>query len=186
MNKAPSFCATALINGKDVIKDFSLDQYLDKQYVVFIFYPKDFSGVCPTEMWAFQDRLGDFQQRGAVVVSCSVDTEEVHKAWVNTSRDKNGIEGITFPIISDASKTISINYNTLGGEYFYDEEGGFAFEGAPIPFRGTFIINKKGVVMYESINFFTIARDVDTVLRELDAIQHFETTGEACLANWKK
>lgn len=186
LKKAPEFTATALLNGQEVVKDFSLSQYLGKNYVVLFFYPKDFSGVCPSEMWAFQDRLADFEKRGAVVVSCSTDTEETHKAWINTPRDKGGIAGVTYPMIADAAKTVATNYGVLGGDYFYEEDGKLAFEGAPIALRGTFIINKEGVVMYESVNFFTLARSIDQVLRELDALQHFEQNGEICLANWQK
>ena len=184
--KAPYFNATALIDGQQVVTDFSLDQYEGDKYVVLFFYPKDFSGVCPTEFWAFQERLADFEQRGAVVVGCSGDTDAAHKAWVNMPRDKNGIEGITFPLVADMAKTIAFNYGVLGGDFAYEEDGRMAFDGAPIALRGTFIINKKGIVMYESVNFFTVARDIDAILRELDAIQHFETSGEVCLANWKK
>jgi peroxiredoxin 2/4 len=185
-HKAPQFQATALIDGQKIVNDFSLAQYEGEKYVVLFFYPKDFSGVCPTEFWAFQERLADFEKRGAVVVGCSCDSDAAHKAWVNTPRDKNGIEGVTFPLVADTAKTIAIDYGVLGGEYVYDENGKLAFEGAPISLRGTFIINKNGVVMYESVNFFTVARDIDIILRELDAIQHFEQSGEVCLANWKK
>jgi peroxiredoxin (alkyl hydroperoxide reductase subunit C) len=184
LKKAPSFQATAVIDGK-VEQNFSLDK-LEGKYVVLFFYPKDFSGVCPTEFWAFQDRLEDFNKRNAVVIGCSGDSDESHKVWLKTPRANNGIEGITFPLIADLSKTIISNYGVLGGDYFYDEEGKMAFEGSPIALRGTFIINPKGIVMYESVNFFTIARDIDAILRELDAIQNFEINGELCLANWKK
>ncbi len=185
LKKAPSFSATAVINS-EVVHHFSLEQYEGKKYVVLFFYPKDFSGICPTEMWAFQERLADFESRDAVIVSCSADSEETHKAWLATSRENNGIEGITFPMVSDSANTIASNYGVLGGEYYYDDEGKFAFEGSPIALRGTFIIDKEGVVMHEAINFFTIARQIDGVLRELDAIRNFKENGEVCLANWKK
>ncbi len=185
LKQAPHFSAPAVMDGK-VEQNFSLEQYLDKNYVVLFFYPKDFSGVCPTEFWAFQERLKDFQDRNAVVIGCSTDSDECHKAWLRTPRKDNGIEGVTFPLVADMSKTIAINYGVLGGEYTYDDEGKTVFEGSPICLRGTFIIDKKGVVMYESKNFYTIARDVEAVLRELDAIQNFQINGELCLANWKK
>lgn len=184
LKKAPSFKATAVVAG-EVIQDFSLEQYEGK-YVVLFFYPKDFSGICPSEMWAFQESLSDFESRNAVVVACSTDSEEVHKAWLNTPREKGGIEGATYPIISDTSKTIATNYGVLAGEYFYDDEGKLAFEGAPIALRATFIIDKSGVVMHEAVNFFTVARAMDNILRELDAIQNFQEHGQICLANWKK
>ncbi|TAF68315.1 MAG: peroxiredoxin [Cytophagales bacterium] len=185
LKKAPSFNATAVVKG-EVVKDFTLEQFQGEKYVVLFFYPKDFSGVCPTEMWAFQERSADFEKRNAVVIGCSTDSEESHKVWLSMPREKNGIADVHFPIIADHAKTIASNYGILGGDFFYDEEGKLAFEGSPIALRGTFIINKAGVVMYESINFFTIARDIDQILRELDALQHFEQKGEVCLANWKK
>lgn len=184
LQQAPQFTAPALVDGK-VVQNFSLEQYLDKQYVVLFFYPKDFSGVCPTEMWALQESLSAFAEREAAVVACSTDTEEVHQAWVNTPRDKNGIEGITFPIIADTAKTIAANFGVLGGYGDIDDEGNATFVGAPIALRGTYIINKKGTVMYESHNFFTIARNIPSVMRELDALRNFEVNGEICLANWK-
>jgi peroxiredoxin 2/4 len=184
LKQIPSFTAEAIVNG-ELKKDFSLNQFKGK-YVVLFFYPKDFSGVCPSEFWAFQERLADFEARNAVVIGCSTDTDAAHKAWLKTPRDKNGIEGITFPIIADTSKAITSNFGVLGGYYEYDEEGFMRFEGSPIALRATFIINKEGVIMHESVNFFTVARHMDSILRELDAIQFFEEQGDVCLANWKK
>lgn len=115
LKKAPSFTATAVINGSEVKNDFSLEAYQDQKYVVLFFYPKDFSAVCPSEMWAFQDRLADFEKRDAVVISCSVDSDACHKAWLNTARDKGGIAGTTYPMVADMSKTIATNYGVLGG-----------------------------------------------------------------------
>lgn len=184
LKKAPAFEAPAVIGNK-VEQNFSLEQFEGK-YIVLFFYPKDFSGICPTEFWAFQDRLADFESRNAVVIGCSGDSDECHKVWLKTPRNQNGIEGITFPLIADMAKTIASNYGVLGGDFTYDEEGRFIFEGSPIALRGTFIINPKGIVMHESVNFFTIARDIEAILRELDAIQLFEKEGQLCFANWKK
>lgn len=185
LRKAPHFVAPAVVNGKEIVKDFSLAQYVGKKYVVFFTYPKDFSGVCPTEFWAFQEKLAEFEKRDCVVVGCSTDTEEAHLAWLNTPRAKNGIEGITFPIVADTAKTIAKNYGVLGGYEDYDEEGYATFVGAPIALRGTFLIDKEGTVFHESINHFLLARDIDEILRNLDALIYFQTSGEACLANWK-
>ena len=184
LKQAPDFIAEAIVDGK-LTKDFSLEQYIDQKYVVLFFYPKDFSAICPSEMWAFQDAIEEFEKRDAVVVGCSTDTDAAHKVWLKTPRNQGGIEGTTYPLIADNSKVISTNYGVLGGNYDYDDEGFLRFEGSPIALRGTFIINKKGVVMYEAKNFFTIARDIDAILRELDAIKNFEENGEVCLANWK-
>lgn len=183
--KAPLFKASAVIDGSKVVRDFSLEQFIGKNEVVLFFYPKDFSGLCPTEMHAFQDKLKDFEERNVKVIACSTDSEETHLAWLDTEKDKGGIKGITYPMVSDLAKTISSNYGVLGGDYDYNEEGELDFIGAPIALRGTFIIDKNGVVMHEYVNFFPLGRNIDEVLRMVDAIQFNQNHGEVCPANWK-
>ncbi len=184
--KAPLFNAPAVINGEEIVDSFSLSQYLGKKHVVFFFYPKDFTFVCPTEIHAFQAKLKEFEQRGAVVVGCSTDTENSHLAWLSMPKEKGGIQGVTYPIVADVSKTIASNYGVLAGEYSYNEAGEMTFEGAPIAFRGTFLINKEGVVMHEMVNFFPIGRSIDEEIRTLDALLHNEKYGEVCPANWEE
>src|SRR5215213_9158975 len=121
--KAPSFKASAVIDGEETVKNFSLDQYLGKKHVVFFFYPKDFTFVCPTELHAFQDRLADFEQRNVAVVTCSTDTEESHWGWLQMGKELGGIKGITYPVVADTSKTIADSFGVLNGQYDYDEEG---------------------------------------------------------------
>ena len=108
--KAPHFSAPAVINGEEIVEKFSLDQFIGKNHVVFFFYPKDFTFVCPTELHAFQAKLGEFEKRGVKVVACSTDTEESHYNWLQMPKDNGGIQGITYPIVADTSKTISTNY----------------------------------------------------------------------------
>lgn len=182
--KAPSFKASAVINGGQVVTDFSLDQYLGKNYVVFFFYPKDFTFVCPTELHAFQSRLEEFKKRGCEVVACSTDTEESHWGWLQMEKKQGGIKGVTYPIIADTSKTISMNYGVLAGDYDYDEQGHTIATGPMIAYRGLFLINKDGKVMHELINFFPLGRNVDEAVRMLDALKHFEEHGEVCPADW--
>ena len=151
--KAPHFTVGAVINGEEIIENFSLEQYFGKKNVLFFFYPKDFTFVCPTEIHAFQDKLAEFEKRDTVVVGCSTDTEETHLAWLNTAKDNAGIQGVTFPIVADAAKTIALNYGVLGGEYSYNNDTKlWSFAGAPIAYRGTFLIDKEGTVRHESIN----------------------------------
>ena len=119
--KAPSFKAKAVINGGEIVENFSLDQYLGKKYVIFFFWPADFTFVCPTEVLAFQDKLAEFEKRNVAVVGCSVDSEFTHWAWLNTEKREGGIKGVTFPIVSDLSKTISENYDVLAGRYDIDD-----------------------------------------------------------------
>jgi peroxiredoxin (alkyl hydroperoxide reductase subunit C) len=184
--KAPLFKAGAVINGDEIIEDFSLEQYLGKNEVIFFFYPKDFTFVCPTEIHAFQEKLAEFEKRGVKVVGCSTDTEETHLAWLMTPKDNGGIEGVTYPIVADVSKTIATNFGVLGGDYDYNEEGELEFDGAPIAFRGTFLIDKEGIVRHEYINFFPLGRNIDDTLRIVDAWQYHEKFGEVCPANWEE
>jgi peroxiredoxin (alkyl hydroperoxide reductase subunit C) len=186
LKKAPSFEAAAVINGDEIIENFSLDQYLGDKYVIFFFYPEDFTFVCPTEIHAFQEKLAEFEKRGAVVVGCSTDSDKAHLTWLSMPKDKGGIQGVTYPIVADTSKTISIAYDVLGGEYGYDDEGNYSFQGAPIALRGTFIIDKEGTVRHQSINHFALGRNIDEYLRILDAIIHNEKYGEVCPANWEE
>ena len=184
--KAPLFSAAAVINGDEIIEDFSLEQFLGKKEVVFFFYPKDFTFVCPTEILAFQEKLAEFEKRNVAVVACSTDTEETHLAWLSTPKNKGGIEGVTYPVVADTSKTIATNFGVLGGEYEYNEEGELVFSGAPIAFRGTFLIDKEGIVRHEYINFFPIGRNIEDTLRVVDAWQYTVKHGEVCPANWEE
>ncbi len=183
---APSFSAAAVIDGEEIVQNFSLDQYKGEKHVVFFFYPKDFTFVCPTEILAFQEKLAEFEKRGVAVVGCSTDTEESHLAWLLTPKSEGGIEGVTFPIVADTDKTIATNYEVLGGEYFYDDEGKLAFEGAPIALRGTFLINREGIIKHAVINDFPLGRNIDEALRMVDVLQHHEKHGEVCPANWEE
>ncbi len=184
--KAPSFKAGAVTKGGVVVSDFSLDQYLGKQHVVFFFYPKDFTFVCPTELHAFQEKLAEFEARNCAVVACSTDTEESHWGWLQMEKNAGGIKGITYPIVADVSKTISDAYGVLAGEYTYDEEGNLTATGPMIAYRGLFLIDKNGVVMHQVVNNFPLGRSVDEALRMVDALQFFEENGEVCPANWTK
>lgn len=185
--KAPHFVAGAVINGEEIVDNFSLQQYVGKNHVIFFFYPKDFTFVCPTEIHAFQAKLAEFTKRNVVVVGCSTDSEETHLAWLNTPKNNGGIEGVTYTLVADISKTISLNYGVLGGEYMYDAETNiWAFQGAPIAYRGTFLIDKDGIIRHESINDFPLGRNIDEYIRLIDAQQHVEQHGEVCPANWEE
>lgn len=184
--KAPSFVATAVLNGKEVVENFSLDQYIGKKYVVLFFYPKDFTFVCPTELLAFQDLLNDFEARNTVVIGCSTDTENSHLAWASTPKNKGGIQGVTYPLVADVAKTIAANYGVLAGDYDINERGEMIFNGTPIAYRGTFLIDKEGIVRHLVINDFPLGRNIEDALRMVEALQHTEEFGEVCPANWNK
>lgn len=184
--KAPVINAPAVVNGEEIVENFSLDQYLGKKDVILFFYPKDFTFVCPTEIHAFQEKLEEFEKRGVAVVGCSCDTEETHLAWLNVPKDQGGIQGVTYPILADSSKTIAHNFGVLAGDWNYDEEGSLTFEGAPIAYRGTFLIDKEGVVRQETVNDLPLGRSVAETLRLVDALRHVEKYGEVCPANWEE
>ncbi len=184
--KAPNFSSSAVINGSEIVNNFSLDQYLNKKYVVFFFYPADFTFVCPTELLAFQEQLDEFAKRNTAVVACSVDSEFSHWKWLQTPLAEGGIKGVTYPLVSDLSKTISENYDVLAGDYEYGENGEVSFNGIPQSFRGLFLIDKHGVVRHQLVNDMPLGRSIDEALRMVDALQFFEQNGEVCPANWKK
>jgi peroxiredoxin (alkyl hydroperoxide reductase subunit C) len=133
---------------------------------------------------AFQAKLGEFEKRGVKVVACSTDTAESHWGWLQMPKAQGGIQGVTYPVVADATKTISANYGVLAGDYDLDEEGNLIATGPMIAYRGLFLIDKEGVVMHQIVNNFPLGRNVDEALRMVDALQHFEENGEVCPANW--
>ena len=169
--KAPDFKATAVVNGSD-FKEVKLSDYQGK-YGVMFFYPLDFTFVCPTELHAFQEKLDTFKKLNCEVLGVSIDSHFSHMAWLNTPRSEGGIKGVTYPVIADIHKTISRDYDVLIPE-------------AGIALRGTFLIDKNGVVQQQTINNLPLGRSVDEMIRLLEALQYTETHGEVCPANWKK
>lgn len=183
---APRFTAQAVINGEEIVEDFSLEQYLGNKHVLLFFYPKDFTFVCPTELHAFQQKLAEFEERNVAVVACSTDTEQSHWGWLQVPKDKGGIQGITYPIVADTTKTISLNFGVLFGNYDYNEDDELITTGPMIAFRGLFLIDKEGIVRHQLVNDLPLGRNVDEALRMVDALQYFENNGEVCPANWSR
>ena len=169
--KAPDFKATAVVNGTD-FKDIKLSDFQGK-YVVMFFYPLDFTFVCPTELHAFQEKLDMFKKHNCEVIGVSIDSHFSHMAWLNTPKTEGGIKGVTYPVVSDIHKTISRDYDVL-------------IPDAGVALRGTFLIDKNGVVQQQTINNLPLGRNVDEMLRLLEALQYTEEHGEVCPANWKK
>jgi peroxiredoxin 2/4 len=184
--KAPSFKAQAVINGGEIVADFSLDQYIGKKEVIFFFYPKDFTFVCPTELHAFQERMAEFESRNVAVVACSTDTEQSHWGWLQVPKAKGGIQGVKYPIVADTTKTISTNYDVLFGDYEVNENDQLVATGPMIAYRGLFLIDKKGIVRHMLINDLPLGRNVEEAIRIVDALQFNEANGEVCPANWSK
>ncbi len=169
--EAPDFTEDAAV-GQSTQK-IKLSDYKGKKYVVLFFYPLDFTFVCPTEIHAFQDVLKEFESRNAVLLGCSVDSAHSHMAWLRTPKNDGGIQGVTYPIIGDIHKRVSRAYDVLD-------------EGAGITYRASFVIDKNGVVQAQVVHHRPIGRNVDEVLRLLDALQYSEEHGEVCPANWHK
>ena len=184
--KAPSFSASAVIKGGQIVANYSLDQFVGEKPVLFFFYPMDFTFVCPTELFAFQNKLAEFEARGVEVVACSTDTEQSHWGWLQMDKAEGGIKGVTYPLVADTSKTISANFGVLAGDYELDENNNMCATGPMIAYRGLFLIDKNGVVQHQIVNNFPLGRNVDEALRMVDALQHFEENGEVCPANWSK
>ncbi len=184
--KAPSFSASAVVNGGQIVENYSLDQFAGEKAVLFFFYPMDFTFVCPTELFAFQNKLSEFESRGCAVVACSTDTEQSHWGWLQMEKEDGGIKGVTYPLVADTDKTISANFGVLSGDYELDKNDNMYSTGPMIAFRGLFLIDKKGVVQHQIVNNFPLGRNVDEALRMVDALQHFEENGEVCPANWSK
>lgn len=169
--KAPQFKAKAVQKDK-ILDDFTLNDFLGK-YVVFFFYPLDFTFVCPTELHAFQDKLKEFEKRNAQVIACSVDSWYSHFAWLQTPKNKGGIQGVEYPIISDLNKQIAKEYQVLK-----EDEG--------IAYRGLFLIDKQGMIKHLLVNDLPLGRSIDEAIRMLDALIFHEEHGEVCPANWSQ
>jgi peroxiredoxin (alkyl hydroperoxide reductase subunit C) len=185
--KAPDFKASAVVNN-EFVDDFSLSQFLGKKYIVLFFYPLDFTFVCPTEILAFQEKLSEFEKANCQVIGVSIDSKFTHYAWLNTPKEKGGIQGVTYPLVADLDKTISLNYGVLAGDYSIDvdEDGNEirTFSGQPVAYRATFLIDLNGVVRHQVVNDLPLGRNIDEALRMLHALQHVEKYGEVCPANW--
>jgi peroxiredoxin (alkyl hydroperoxide reductase subunit C) len=169
--QAPDFAATAVF-GNNEIKDLKLSDYKGK-YVVLFFYPLDFTFVCPSELIAFDHRLAEFKKRNVEVIGVSIDSQFTHLAWKNTPVDKGGIGQVQYPLVADVKHAIC---------QAYDVE----FAAAGVAFRGSFLIDKAGVVQHQVVNNLPLGRNIDEMLRMVDALQFTEEHGEVCPAGWQK
>jgi peroxiredoxin (alkyl hydroperoxide reductase subunit C) len=169
--QAPDFTATAVLPGNE-IKEITLSEYTKGKYVALFFYPLDFTFVCPSELIAFDHRLEEFKKRNVEVLSVSIDSAFTHLAWKNTPVDKGGIGQVKYTMVADVKHEIAKAYDV-------ESAGGVAF-------RGTFLIDKAGIVQHQIINNLPLGRDVDELLRVIDALQFTEEHGEVCPAGWKK
>lgn len=170
--QAPGFTATAVMADGSINSEFKLDDYRGK-YVVLFFYPLDFTFVCPTELIAFSKRIKEFEDRDVQVIGCSIDSQFTHVAWRNTPIDEGGIGQVAYPLVADVKHDICRAYDV-------------EFEDAGVAFRGSFLIDKEGKVHHQVVNDLPLGRNVDEMLRMIDALQFTEKYGEVCPAGWNK
>jgi peroxiredoxin (alkyl hydroperoxide reductase subunit C) len=169
--QAPDFTATAVMGDNSFKEDFKLSDYQGK-YVILFFYPLDFTFVCPSEIIAFDKALDKFKAKNCEVIGVSVDSQFTHWAWKNTPVNDGGIGNIQYPLVADLDKSISRRYGVL-------LDMGVAL-------RGTFLIDKEGVIRHAVINDLPLGRSIDEALRMVDALEFHETHGDVCPANWKE
>lgn len=168
---APEFTATAVL-GNNEIKDITFSEFTRGKYVVVFFYPLDFTFVCPSELIAFDHRLQEFTQRGVEVISVSIDSQFTHLAWKNTPINKGGIGQVKYTMVADVKHEIARAYDV-------ELDGGVAL-------RGSFLIDRAGIVRHQVVNDLPLGRNIDEMLRMIDALQFTEEHGEVCPAGWKK
>jgi len=167
---APDFTAQAVMPDNS-FKELTLSDYKG-QYVVLFFYPLDFTFVCPSELIAFSHRLQEFKDRNVEVLGVSVDSHFSHLAWKNTDINNGGIGDIQYPLVADITKSIARDYDVVLND--------------SVALRGSFLIDKEGVVRHQVVNDLPLGRNVDEMLRMVDALQFTEEHGEVCPAGWQK
>lgn len=169
---APDFTAAAVMADNSINEAFNLKEYLQGKTGMLFFYPLDFTFVCPSEIIAFDNRLSEFTSRGVEVIAVSVDSHFTHLAWKNTPVNNGGIGQVKFPLVADLTKSIARDYDVLVGE--------------KVALRGTFLIDKHGIVRHQVVNDLPLGRNVDEAIRMVDALQFHEKYGEVCPAGWNK
>lgn len=185
----PDMSVKAIDEMGDAFQINVLKQAVDnKKKVCLFWYPKDFTFVCPTELHAFQAALNEFEKRNTVVIGASCDTPEVHFAWLSTSKENGGIEGVTYPILADSNRNLSsvLGILDITNEVYDDATDTVQVEGDNVTYRATYLIDEEGTVFHEGINHMPVGRNVNEFLRLIDAYAHVQSHGEVCPANWEE
>ncbi len=169
---APDFTAAAVMPNNTIEENFNLKSHINGKYAVLFFYPLDFTFVCPSEILAFDHRMKEFKDRNVEVIAVSVDSQFTHLAWKNTPVEKGGLGNVQFPMVADLSHAIARDYDVLIGD--------------KVALRGSFLIDTNGIVRHQVINDLPLGRDVDEMIRMIDALQFTEQHGEVCPAGWNK
>lgn len=172
-HQAPDFTASAVLGTGEIINNFNLHEYIKGHPAVVFFWPLDFTFVCPSEIIAFDHRFNEFKKRGIKIIGVSIDSEFVHNAWRNTEIEKGGIGHVQFPLVSDVRHGIAQAY-------------GIEHPEAGVALRASFLIDKNGVIRHQVVNDLPIGRNVDEMIRTIDALQFHEQHGEVCPAQWEK
>lgn len=170
---APDFTVPAVLGDGQIVDAFNFSQATKGKYAALVFYPLDFTFVCPTELLALDHRLDEFTQRGVEVITVSIDSQFTHNAWRNMPVEKGGIGPVRYTMAADVGHEIV---------KAYDVEA----EGAAVAYRGTFLIDKSGIVRHQVVNDLPLGRNMDELIRMVDALQYFEEHGEVCPAGWNK
>lgn len=187
--KFPSINVDAMNEMGDTFKINVLEEAIkNKKKVLLFWYPKDYTFVCPTELHAFQEALGEFEKRNTIVIGASCDTPEVHFAWLSTAKDNGGIEGVTYPLLADTNRNLSsvLGILDITNETYDEATDTVQVEGDNVTYRATYLIDEDGVVQHEGINNMPLGRNVQEFLRLIDALTHVQKVGEVCPANWEE
>lgn len=171
--QAPDFTAAAVLGNGEIVNQFNFKQHVAGKAAVIFFYPLDFTFVCPSELIAFDNRYEEFQKRGVEVIGISIDSEFTHNAWRNTPVENGGIGPVKYPLVADIKHEIARAYGVE-----HPEEG--------VALRGSFLINKQGIVCHQVVNDLPLGRNIDEMLRMVDAMQFNEEHGDVCPAQWEK
>ncbi len=171
--EAPDFTAAAVLGNGEIADGFNLKNTIKDKYAVIFFYPLDFTFVCPTELIAFDKRLAAFKERNVEVIGISVDSQYAHNAWRNTPIDQGGIGQVGYSLVADLTHSIAKDYDV-------------ETPNGAVAFRGSFLIDKQGIVRHQVVNDLGLGRNIDEMLRMIDALQFLEEHGEVCPAGWNK
>ena len=171
--KAPDFTAAAVLGNGEIVDSFNLTEAIKGKPAVVFFYPLDFTFVCPSELIAFDHRIEEFKKRGVEVIGVSIDSQFTHNAWRNTPVAEGGIGPVQYTLVADVKHEICKAYDVEHPE-------------AGVAFRGSFLIDKEGMVRHQVVNDLPLGRNVDEMLRMIDALQFHEEPGDVCPAGWEK
>lgn len=171
--QAPDFTAAAVLGTGEIINNFNLKSHIHSKTAVIFFWPMDFTFVCPSELIAFDKRYEEFQKRSVKIIGVSLDSEFVHNAWRQIPFDKGGIGPVKYPMVADIKREIIKAY-------------GIEHPDTGVALRGSFLIDKDGIIRHQVINDLPLGRNIDEMIRMVDALQFYEEHGEVCPAQWKK